>query len=273
MLGTEPRRIQPFRPSYTSVLLWTETGGKDMRQATGFVIKRDGKAYLVSNGHVFSGRHPWTRETDHCPDAVRFKYWCPGQNPILADYRAVLHANGNPKWLEHPVHGARVDVAALPLDDFDAIPIETYDPWRPMHFELGVGDDVTIVGFPFGVNTSSLAIWTRASIASEYDADYEDLPMYLVDARTRSGQSGSPVIFFRTGAYFEKYGAIVLPENQFLPGPARAIPPEAPRPRSGFKEEFLGVYSGRVNSEADLGFVWRPSALREIIEGAQLARW
>jgi hypothetical protein len=53
-----------------------------------------------------------------------------------------------------------VDVGALPLDDCADVPIATYDPWIPRHVELGVGDDVTVVGFPFGVNTNFLAIWT-----------------------------------------------------------------------------------------------------------------
>jgi hypothetical protein len=33
-------------------------------------------------------------------------------------------------------------------------------------------------------------------------------------------------------------------------------------------EEFLGVYSGRISEESDLGFVWKSSALREVIGGA-----
>jgi hypothetical protein len=134
---------------------------------------------------------------------------------------------------------------------------------------------VTVVGFPFGVNTDSLAIWTRASIASEFDADYNDLPLYLVDARTRDGQSGSPVIFFRTGAYFEKYGSIVLPnmDQKFVRRPGAPISDEDGRPTSGFTEEFLGVYSGRINAESDLGFVWRPSAVRNIIEEGRVAEW
>jgi hypothetical protein len=32
-------------------------------------------------------------------------------------------------------------------------------------------------------------------------------------------------------------------------------------------EDFHGVYSGRINEESDLGFVWKASALREIIDG------
>jgi hypothetical protein len=31
-------------------------------------------------------------------------------------------------------------------------------------------------------------------------------------------------------------------------------------------EQFLGVYSGRINDQSDLGIVWKSSALVEIVE-------
>jgi hypothetical protein len=274
---TEQQRspIRPFRPSYTSLLLHTEVGGVAAKQATGFVVVRDGRSYLISNGHVFSGRNPLTKLSDHCPDAVRFKYWRSGEESSLVEHREILQKNNEPCWFEHPVHGAKVDVAALPINGINLGSIAIHDPWRPPYVQIGVGDDVTIVGFPFGVNTESLAIWTRASVASEYEVDYDGLPVYLVDARTRPGQSGSPVLFFKTGSYFDKYGSIVMSmtDQRFVPVPGQPISPNQPRPDSGFTEEFLGVYSWRVNAESDIGFVWRPSALREIVEGRRLAKW
>jgi hypothetical protein len=36
-------------------------------------------------------------------------------------------------------------------------------------------------------------------------------------------------------------------------------------------EEFLGVYSGRINAESDLGIVWKAQVVREIIEAAKAA--
>jgi hypothetical protein len=41
-------------------------------------------------------------------------------------------------------------------------------------------------------------------------------------------------------------------------------------------ETFLGVYSGRINEESDLGYVWKASALRELIEAgvrADPSKW
>jgi hypothetical protein len=39
--------------------------------------------------------------------------------------------------------------------------------------------------------------------------------------------------------------------------------------RTGQQERFVGVYSGRINSESDLGIVWKKRALMEIIEGGR----
>ena len=161
----------------------------------------------------------------------------------------------------------------LPLTNFAADRVAIYDPWLPRYVDLGVGDDVTVVGFPFGVNVNALGIWTRASIASEYDADYEGLPVFLVDARTRDGQSGSPVIFFRTGGYLTKYGALQLPPIKEPRSPGAPINEDAPRPDVPTTLEFLGVYSGRIDERSDLGFVWRPSVVREIIERGHIASW
>jgi hypothetical protein len=178
-------------------------------------------------------------------------------------------------WLEHPDHGKKVDVAALPLTSLDDVYLSGYDPWRPSHVQLGVGDDVTVVGFPFGVGSGGFALWTRGAIASEYDVDYQDLPRFLIDGRMRPGQSGSPVIFFQTGAYFGKFGDVVMvpmtPEH--IPNAGMPISPGQATPDdSGFTEEFLGVYSGRIHRESDLGFVWRPSTVREILEGGVFAQ-
>jgi hypothetical protein len=32
-------------------------------------------------------------------------------------------------------------------------------------------------------------------------------------------------------------------------------------------QQFLGIYSGRINQDSDLGFVWRPRAISEVIDG------
>jgi hypothetical protein len=39
---------------------------------------------------------------------------------------------------------------------------------------------------------------------------------------------------------------------------------------AGPVEQFVGVYSGRISDESDLGFVWKATAVRDIVdEGAR----
>jgi hypothetical protein len=148
-----------------------------------------------------------------------------------------------PQWLEHPRLGRRMDVVALPLrvpSEDDAL----YLPWTPKpSSELWVTEDVSIVGYPYGLNSNNLPIWVRGTVASEpallYVIDDQPLPLFLVDARTRKGQSGAPVIAFRR-------------PRTVLGTSAGQI-----QITKGTQSKLLGVYSGRVNSESDLGFVWR----------------
>jgi len=34
---------------------------------------------------------------------------------------------------------------------------------------------------------------------------------------------------------------------------------------SGAVEKFIGIYSGRINAESDLGLVWKATAITELI--------
>jgi hypothetical protein len=157
---------------------------------------------------------------------------------------------GNPHWFEHPNHPAEVDVVALPLRNVTGIQVVGYDLWSPgAGLAVRVSDPLNIVGFPFGITGGgALGVWVRGFIATEPELDWNDLPCFLIDSRTRSGQSGSPVIAYSPG------GWVSLADG----GTALA---------SGPREQFVGVYSGRINAESDLGIVWKVQAVRDVIEG------
>lgn len=127
------RPIRPLRPSFASLLLGLETRGEVVSTVTGFVVRRGDRAYLVSNGHVFSGRDPISKTSTHCPDTVRFKYWRVGAAPSLEEHSEPLQRDAQPRWLEHPSLGARADVAALPLAA-DAVPYLRFG--RTLRFSL-----------------------------------------------------------------------------------------------------------------------------------------
>ena len=74
----------------------------------------------------------------------------------------------------------------------------------------------------------------------------------LIDCRARCGQSGSLVI------YYIKIGQIEY-DNGFT-AVAKAE-----------QSHLLGIYSGRINKESDLGIVWKTSVLREIITDGEIS--
>lgn len=94
-----------------------------------------------------------------------------------------------------------------------------------------------------------MGIWTRGAIATEPEADFGGLPRFLIDSRTRPGQSGSPVLFYSAaGLVPTRDGGSAM--------------------YSGPVTKLLGVYSGRINGQSDLGFVWKTRVIREIIVGS-----
>ena len=132
-------------------------------------------------------------------------------------------------------------------------------PWEPddgPNADLGfakywVAQDVSIVGFPYGLMGGfDLRLWVRGTIASEseipFTVDDQDLPLFLVDARTREGQSGSPTLLVRP-----PYTPVPRPDNTFA---YSAMP----------MSKLIGVYTGRLREDSDLGIVWRIEAVENI---------
>jgi hypothetical protein len=242
-------------------------GTVDLATGTGFFVRRGRGLYLVTNYHVASGRHPDTGQAMHRSGLVTEFLMLTAMRPIAKDRiewdtievsTVEAGANGVERalWLEHPAHGRLVDVVAIPIDDsiVSGYDIRPYDleAWVPsMPLQLGVGGDVSIVGFPFGKPASgAFAVWTHGFLASEPLVDYEGRPRFLIDAKTREGQSGAPVIVHNPS-----------PLGVDLDGKVQQL--------GGAVTQLIGVYSGRVNLSEDIGFVWRAQAIVDIIDSKQ----
>lgn len=91
-------------------------------------------------------------------------------------------------------------------------------------------------------------IWSRGTIATEPEIDYEGMPLFLIDSRTRPGQSGSPVLLYSAG------GMVPMQD-----GSSAMF--------GGAVTRLIGIYSGRVNSESDLGKAWKVNAIQDVVEG------
>ncbi len=115
-----------------------------------------------------------------------------------------------------------------------------------------VTEELFIPGYPQNVHDIyTQPVWKRATVASSVQQGWNRLPKFLVDSASKSGMSGSPVL------YYSPKGKVVLKGLEHKFDSEVAI--------------LAGVYVGRegVTSSADpqIGIVWHASVIQEIIEG------
>jgi hypothetical protein len=238
---------------YSCVPLHVELfkNGIGVSQATGFVVTRNENNYLITNWHVITGREPETGEPispgSEDPDTI--KIWHHASTRLgswTSRNEQLLNTNGETKWLQHNL-GRDRDVVALPLTQIQGCKI------YPLDLNLGNTDllvrpsePVSIVGFPYGLaSDGKFGIWKTGHIASDIGLSYDGKPIFLIDASTRGGMSGSPVFARRIGGYQTSSGAYNLGSSA---------------------TRFLGVYSGRVVvRDVEIGKVWKPEVIRDIL--------
>lgn len=240
------------QPSVQSLLLQMRFNDQILGSATGFLVQGPVGPLLLTNRHVVTGRQQDTgaplSATAGVPNELIIWH---NRHTRLGEWvakREPLYAHEVPLWKEHPTLGARADIVALPLTQIEDVHSYPYDPAKPgADIMVGPADLVSVVGFPFGMAGGGLfAIWATGFLATEPIADFADLPVSLIDCRSRQGQSGSPVISYRSGGMV----AMSNGDTSAFAGPVW---------------RFIGMYSGRVNPESDLGIVWKTSALAELI--------
>lgn len=234
--------------------------------ATGFIYQYQGNDYLVSNWHVFSGRHAITKkELDETnlslPDKIRVYFPEEGKQgaTIKKEYPLKNPLNNTYCWFEHPLEN-QIDVGVLPIkiEPKSAIyPINQVNASRGINAfptDFYVGQEVFVFGFPLGLKGSGgFPIWKRASIATEpYLPLNGENQKILIDTATREGMSGSPVMVVGSP------GCEVLFDGKKQPINIRS------------SKLFLGIYSGRIlgtdEFAAQLGVVWKEQVIKEIIK-------
>ena len=208
---------------------------------------------LVTNRHNFTGRNNITGEPLHKQGGIPDHAVVTLHGPAEVHYHIDLvdHANPEvPAWTEHPTLGSKADIVALPVKEVTNIIGETNsvslkNDWH----RWNVGSELHVIGYPYGQIGGPFPIWSKGFIASEPDVDIADLPIFLIDCRSRPGQSGSPVYArFRTGEVVKHKG------NDY----------QAKQPMS----YFVGAYSGRVRPDSDLGLVWKRRCIEELVSHA-----
>lgn len=223
--------------------------------ATGFITSTTSDHFLITNRHVVTGRD---QNTDKClsknaaiPNKLAIFHnkkdhlgqWIKHIEPLVDE-------NDNELWFEHPVLGKSADIIALKITQHDDVEfIEHSLGLNDPKIAYQVTDKVSVVGFPFGIKTADgLAVWATGTVATEPEIDHGNSPVFLIDCRSREGQSGSPVLAYRSAS------ETVLLENNSMIANGQPM------------SRFLGVYCGRVNKNSDLGVVWKSKALIELVE-------
>lgn len=241
-------------PSVQSLLIEMRFNEQPLSTGTGFVVNSSKGPVLITNRHNTTGRHQETNKplspTGGIPNKImiiqnrsgKLGEWVMKEESLLDSHEKAL-------WTEHPTHGAKADFVALPLTNKDDVEFYPYDLVNTgPDLMVGPADLLSVVGFPFGLRGGgSLAIWATGFMASEPDIDQFDLPVFLIDCRSRQGLSGSAVIAHRSG------GAVAMKNggSSIFGGPVT---------------KFLGIYSGRINDQSDIGIVWKASAIKELVE-------
>lgn len=223
---------------------------------TGIVLSVGETNWLVTAGHNFTGEHPGTGErlnaSGRRPTEVGIRStWFDTLGQWTTVSRQLVDEEREPLWVEHPSLGRRVDVVALRLDEWpNTATLYPLAIEAPGLAHLTVADDVSIIGYPFGITGGEgFPIWSRGTIATELDFDHDALPMFLIDSRTRPGQSGSPVMWYSSHGMIPVEGGWQLNDG--------TAPPLT----------LLGIYSGRINDQSDLGRVFTVSAVRDMLSG------
>lgn len=245
------------QPSSQSLYNELMSNGHTIARATAFVAEADGSdRFLITNRHNVTGRHqetgePLCKKTCAIPDAIRVHH---NSSKGLGSFVAVempLYRNDIPNWIEHPTLGSSADFVALPIIEAPAIVLYPYRARHDAHLHIEPAQTVSVVGFPFGERTGpSFAVWATGFVASEPEINHGGRPVFLIDCRSRTGQSGSPVI------HHSSSGCKIIHDNGAEV--TNAI------------NRLLGVYSGRINEDSDLGVVWKAYAVEELLVHATL---
>lgn len=244
--------------------------------ATAFFVESHAEAgvlVLVTAGHVLTGEDASTGDCldrmGKRPDSLRIHAVDVAGKKITCEIE--LYAAGaswdadepQPVYRLHP-EGRSIDVGVLPVEvPREAVVVPLNLERRLVEADLvtvpgvhGAGipiplrvtDRLFVVGFPFGdVGTWPAAIWTVGYVASEPSVRHAGRPALLIDSRTRSGQSGSPVL------------RRITPSDVVWAESGDTLHHEAD------VSELVGVYSGRTDRTSDLGIVYLAEAISRVV--------
>jgi hypothetical protein len=247
------------RLSLATVPITPLFGENRLPEATGFVWKRRDRFYLITNWHVASATHLFTKALLLKGGSRPNKFQCHFIIRV-GDYSrecieiSVRDEDDNPLWLVHPTHNRRpVDIVAIPLNAEELknrVTLLPVNELAPAKLAVMVGMEVFILGYPFGSVPPAFPVWKRGSIASEPDLVKLTTGYYSIDTASRPGMSGSPVIL-------RSWSNHILESSNWVATTDKPV------------DRIIGIYSGRKDNapaEAQIGMVWHVDYIDDIID-------
>lgn len=234
-------------------------GSEVLATGTAFFSSVGKRTLLLTNKHNVTGRNT---ETGECLDKKHaaipnlMSVLIPitkahGEGFICSHwqrYNIPLYIDGDlgkPAWIEHP--DCLIDLVGFKFSPPEVNLKNLVLPADGTDLPMQLCSRVNVIGYPFGVSTDNFPLWSTGYIASEPAIDINGKPLMYIDSRTRKGQSGSPVVrFFHPGEMMTVDG------NSYIANAPQVY--------------LLGIYSGRVHPESDIGMVWKKKAILELFE-------
>lgn len=250
-------------PTLKSLYIEMRFGEIVLGSGTAFLVANNQESHccLITNRHNVTGRN---HETGAClsstagvPDNVIIYFHKNAEH--IGEWKSVqlplYRPDNSPYWFEHSKLGDKADVVALNLNwgnDVRKLPYYLETELDRFGIDVGPADTVSVIGFPFGRSTvERFPVWATGFLAQELTLVTPENPTFWIDCRSRQGQSGAPVLAYRAGNYRKRTGNKV--SSVLSPTPVW---------------ELLGVYSGRLNLESDLGRVWHVSVVADLLATA-----
>ena len=255
--------IDPYSTASISITMMQDE--LEIMHGTAFLWLHEGKRHLVTNWHNLATVNPNDGSNLH-PKACRANKikarYLTGRSDLNAfNIMPIYSKNDKPLWRVHPTAAEQVDIAVLPWDEalFPKMAEPGPDILAPAinsldesDIRVQVGSELFVVGYPRGLSMQSTPVWKKGTIATEPQL-FSDEPgrrKIWIDAATREGMSGSPVIARAAGGtYMSTSGATVV--------------------TGGTPTRFVGIYSGRLGKQdaldAEIGIIWPKELVENVV--------
>lgn len=238
--------------------------------------------WLVTNWHVLSGRNASKPENvlhkmAAIPNRIRIQLPsridsdCKEQTGKLffhEKFISLYDSDGLAMWYQHPTKSA-VDIAVINVGSqlMGHLATGVNELCTECDMAIEIGNQVFVLGYPLGLSHfANTPIWKRGAIASE--PHYEtpsSRNKIVIDATTRKGMSGAPVIMREKTHYLAESGVVKQKANA-----SRFVGVYASRPALVSNSAIEEVEASLASHE--VGYVFKSGCVHEVIVAGLRAR-